>query len=215
MNLINKIGHWAKRLAVVVTGALVLASALSASAQTFQSRSFLTGSNLWIVAQSTNSYGATNIWMKDGGAFGPGYSTNTGASALSVNTTNTQAIQDVQLWYNRDGSVANNTLSIHMDSTNTLFTNNVTYTFAPAFSDQSVDGLGQTGFWASTSDTWAVIVTGTGVTDVYFKTNVPTGIFQGAPKMRLVSVSSPTQGAGSGTNGVAVSIRLNGFTPVE
>lgn len=187
---------------VMLLMGLVAAAPGTVSAQSFQSASFLTGSNLLVTAGSTNSYGATNVYAKYGSIWGPAYTTN----AASVNTTNAQAFQDVELWADRDGSFPSDAaFHAHITGLNASATNVITFNFVGV--PRAKGGTAST----SAQNAWSFSMTANGTNDVYISTNCPTAPFQGCAALRASSAVSPT--GSYGTNCLVKYLGLGGFHP--
>lgn len=183
----------------VLVGLFLVGIALVSPAQSFNTSSFLTGQDVLITNSQTVTYGQTAIYTKYGSTWGAGYSTN----ATTPNYTNTQAIIDLPLWANRDGTVPVANVSIHLLGTDATGTNTLTFLFVGVPRGQ--------GYSASTSsqNQWSVAVAANGTTDVILATNIPTANFQGCGAIRLKTVTS---GAAGGTVQIR-SVALNGFRP--
>jgi hypothetical protein len=171
---------------------------------------------LQITPYTTNSYGATNTYVKGGFLDYAGMSytnpvtgvvyTGTTNGALPIYVTNTAAFSDIDLWANRDGSALVGNISADVVGYGATFTNTVGFNFAV------IDGGGlpiNTG----TGSGLQFSLTGNGTNDVEVQTNllVSTTI-QGARKLRLLSVTSTGVGTG-GTNGQVRNVWLNGYKP--
>ena len=192
--------------------ALLLALTLGASAQGFVSQSFLNGFNLQVVPTSTNNYAATNGYAK-------GFTvTNSGtypyvSSISPTYQTNANAISDVPLWADRDGSSPSANISVHLYGINAAFTNTATFRFATVPAQPNSDSLayppGYFGAATAAQNLFAFAVTGNGTNDVIVATNLPTGFLQGNKAIRLLAV----EWTNAGTNGYVKGVFVNGFKP--
>ena len=202
-------------VAVVLAGLCLIASAPVARAQSFKSIPFLSGvGNLQVAVASTNTYGTTNIWLKYGYTWGVAYQTNgngtvitygSGLAIPTLDTTNTQAIQDAAMFANRDGSFPSVNFSTHLVGYGAAATNPLTYTLVGV--PRSVGGAKST----SAQNQWVFTVTPNGTNDVVLVTNVPTTTFQGCAAIRLLTVAQPAT-ANANTNVTVISAAINGFS---
>lgn len=190
---------------LVAVGLMVLFGAIAPSqvaAQSFQALSFLSGTNLFFTAGSTNSYGATNIYSSFGSIWGVAYQTNGAAG----NTTNTQAIRDVPLFADRDGSFpSDSAFAVELVGINASFTNVVTFNF------KGLPFGPKTTASTSAQNAWSFSMTGNGTNPVVLSTNAPTTVFQGQGGIRLDNIASAT--GTYGTNGYVRRVTFNGFVP--
>lgn len=164
-------------------------------------------------ASSTNSYNSTNTYVIRGyqGYAGLLYTnpfsgvvySGVTNSPVPVFATNANAIADIDLWADRDGTPPSS-LSVNVDvaGVNAAFTNTVTFNFATILGG---------GLPVSTGDGLVSFsVTGNGTNDVVVKTNLFTSaVLQGVRKVRLLNVASTN----AGTNGWLVNCWLDGYKP--
>ena len=195
---------------LMLVAALFGSLAVTASAQTAQSKPFLSGYNLQVVASTTNLFAATNTYSK--GYTVTNSSTYPYTSSISpLIVTNAGALVDVALWADRDGSSPAANISVQIHGTNAAFTNIAVLTFAALPVDPRSPNYPPGQFVAGTSaqNQFTFTVTGQGTTNVCIATNLPTGFLQGSRGLRLSSVVWTNAGAGGFVDGIF----LNGFTP--
>lgn len=188
----------------VAIGLSLLSLPAAAQSQTPFEGSFLLGNNLMIKPlvsaslQGTNLFGGTNEWVRGGIVI----NSNRTAFLLSsnaFNVTNTSAITDVGLWYDRDGSTPLCAISavfrgVDARSTNTLIFKFVTVSHGASDTDAQ--------------NKWQFQASANGTTLVSLRTNIPTGWFQGGSQVRLASVESA-----DGSNVVLHYFALKGYKP--
>lgn len=190
--------------------AVALCAPVLVQAQSGQTLSFINGYNLAVSASNTNSFGLTNTYAS-------GFTvTNSGTypyvSAYSpIYKTNASAFSDVTLWADRDGSTPSVGISVDMFGLNASFTNIATFRLAavPA-SSESFDYQAVTFLAATAAQNQFVFqVTGNGTNHVVISTNFPSGVLQGARRLRLTAI----EWTNAGTNGTVVGTWLNGYKP--
>lgn len=142
--------------------------------------------------------------------------------------TNANGISDVNLWGNRDGSVALPSISVDINGNGIYATNgtsgnvgSVTFTNVITFTFEAIYGgpgtvvgaggpqMGGTPVANAAQNQWSFVANGNGTNDVYIATNPPAGFLQGAKALRLFSIASNQNLAT--TNGQIVGVWLNGW----
>lgn len=200
-----------KKFSSFLIVAVLLAVTVAANAQSGVSIPFLNGYNLAVTATSTNTYGATNIYAK-------GYTVTNSATypytsaVQALLATNANAIADVDLWANRDGSVPSLNISVQIAGNSAAFTNTGTFKFAaiPAVSRSGDYPAGLYGA-ATTQNLFSFAVTGNGTNVVCLATNIPTSVIQGCRGLRLTAV----EWSNAGTSGTVNGVFLNGYKPIQ
>ena len=205
---------------ILIVGAMVCVGSLIAEAQSFQSLPFVNGWNLYLTngvavttASSTEIY--TKSWVQTNAIT---YQTNgttiytnyNGASSYApVYVTNTAGITDLNLWANRDGSVALVNLSADIVGYNASFTNLITIVFTPVSYESGAAKYGQLTY-PSTSPSFSWAINANGLTHVVVSTNLPASFIQGCKALHITSITPSSETAS--TNG-CININLNGYKP--
>lgn len=172
-------------LTLLLAGAALIGATQAKAQYQFKVYDFLTGSNLLVNAQSTNAaYGSTNVYLKYGSSFGPGYTTNT----PTVNTTNAQAFQDVATWVNRDGTTPDMNFKIELQGGTSASTNAAILQFVglPGPPRSATPTLG--------GQSWTVSLLANTNALVVFTTNPPAFLFKGNGAIRCTFVNSTNNG---------------------
>jgi hypothetical protein len=197
-----------------------LCFALSASAQSYLSQSFLNVSSLLVsntltVSNLVNFPGQTNV-------LGVRWTNSAGTGISVTNAGNTTAlIKDVNLWSRRDGDwwvpqfgtttgIVTNTASSPINIYVKLLTGGsganaaVTFTFVPIYDGDETPVVG-------TAMNWSFAVTASTTSSVTVATNAPMYLWPGAKKLRLLSIVNGDTDALSQVWVQKVS--LNGYVP--
>lgn len=193
---------------------------INAEAQNFQSASFLNGFSFQVSATATNLYNTTNTYANRVVVTNVLVNITNSANGLVIQgylstnqpvfVTNTAAIQDCDLWEDRDGTVPAANISCDIVGTNSAFTNVITFYFASIANVNGYIGGPAPLPGTTAQNLFSFSVTGTGTTNAVVATNLPSNFMTGVRRIRLLSVGATN----AGTNGVVNGIWLNGYHPV-